>query len=163
MVSIWSCKSDVDTETTSTQMTQAESYKLTAKDIETIQYTEYVMSDAAERATKDWAKFQELSLQIELLKKADLSFFKDDKAILQGFINDLKNTIPNNLNQSSIFVRVVALETVIYKLEGTANLHDVKKEDLLSSIEATLIAHTNLIFQINKTLEKEAQKIKKPN
>jgi hypothetical protein len=57
----------------------------------------------------------------------------------------------------------VALETTLFKFEGTANLNAVKKEILLKGIEEVLIAHTNLIFQINKMLEKEAQNIDRPD
>ncbi|NNL33165.1 MAG: hypothetical protein HKO80_08165 [Flavobacteriaceae bacterium] len=162
VVLIFSCKSDIEPDSSLEEAGQYERTKLTSKDVQTIDYTEYVLSNAADRATKDWQKFQELNLQIELLKKANLSFFKDDKAILLSFINDLKNEIPESLDRPSIVVRMIALETVLYKLEGTANLNDVKKEELLESIKAVLVAHTNLIFQINKTLEKEAQKIKRP-
>jgi len=162
-ISILSCKTNKEDDETMSETTQVQAYEPTAKDIEGINYVEYVLSDTAEDATKDWLKFQELSTQIEVLKKADLSFFKDDKAILLGFITDLKNEIPEKLNESPIVVRLIALETTIYKLEGTATLHDVQKEALLESIEDVLISHTNLIFQINKKLEKEAQKIEKPN
>ena len=158
-----SCKTNSDEGKVVPEIKGTQAYKPTAKDIENIEYVEYALSDAAENATKDWVKFQELLIQIEALKRADLSFFKDDKAILQAFITDLKNEIPEALNESSVIVRLVALETILYKFEGTANLYDVKKSALLSGIAEVLVGHTNLIFQINKMLEKEAQNIQKPN
>ncbi|NND52171.1 MAG: hypothetical protein HKN54_07185 [Flavobacteriaceae bacterium] len=91
-----------------------------------------------------------------------MSFFKDDKTILQSYITDLKNEIPEKLNENSIVVRLVALETSIYKLEGIAIVPDAKKEELLQSIKDVLVSHVNLIFQINKKLEKDAQNIVKP-
>ena len=163
MVVQTSCKTNSEEAKVAPEVAVVQEYKPNAKDIENIEYVEYALSDAAENATKDWVKFQELLIQIEALKKADLSFFKDDRAILQAFITDLKNEIPDALNESSILVRLVALETILYKFEGTANLYDVKKEALLSGIGEVLVGHTNLVFQINKMLEKEAQNIQKPN
>ena len=136
--------------------------KVSAKDIAGINYTEYALSDTAENVTKDWLKFHELANQIELLKGGDLSFFKDDITLLNGFVNDMTSEIPEQLNEPSIIVRLVALKTTMYKLEGSANLERETKEALLRSIEDVLIAHTNLIFQINKKLEKDAQNITKP-
>ena len=87
---------------------------------------------------------------------------KDDITLLNGFMNDMISEVPERLNESSILVRLVALKTTMYKLEGSANLARETKEALLKSIEDVLIAHTNLIFQINKKLEKDAQNITKP-
>ena len=140
-----------------------ESVTLTAKDIEQIDYVEYVLSDTSEKATTDWIKFQEFQLQIEALKKGNLSFFKDDRDILKAFITDLKNEIPETLDESAIVVRLIALETSIYKLEGIATLHNPEKDTLLNAIKEVLTGHTNLIFQINKKFEKESQSIQKPN
>ena len=116
----------------------------------------------AEDATKDWLKFKELNSQIELLKTADLSFFADDITLLEGFLTDLEAEIPEILNETSILVRVSALKTAIYKFEGSVSLQKESKEAVLQSILDLLVAHANLIFQINKKLEKDAQQIQKP-
>ena len=158
-----SCKSDEKGDEEEHVEIPAESVKLTAKDVATIKFTEYALSDSGEETTKDWLKFQELFAQIELLKKADLSFFKDDKVILRGFLEDLKNEIPETLNESSIIVRLIAMETTIYKLEGLAIIPNAKTEDLINAVSDVLMAHNNLIFQINKKLEKDNQQIEKPS
>ena len=117
----------------------------------------------AESKTKDWLKFQELLSQIEVLKGGNTSFFKDDKIILKGFINDLKSEVPESLNEISITVRISVLETTLYKLDEALNLKGLSKQNILNNIKDVLIAHNNIILQINKKLEKESQNISKPN
>jgi hypothetical protein len=138
------------------------SHKITSEDISQIKYTEYVLSNQVEEKTKDWQKFQNLQDHIEVLKKGDISFFKDDKAILQSFITDLKNEIPESLNAPSIIVRLTVLETTLFKLDEILNLQSMAKQSILDNIKDVLIAHNNLILQINKKVEKDSQKIVKP-
>ena len=145
------------------QNTDSKEHKITIKDIEQIKYTEFALSDLSEDSTKDWLKFQEFLLQIEILKKGGLSFFKDDKVILQGFITDIKNEIPEALNTPSTLVRLTVLETTMFQLEGISNINNVKNEILLNAIRDVLVAHSNLILQINKKFEKDSQKIDKPS
>jgi len=135
---------------------------ITSKDIEQIQYTEFVLSDLAKEKTKNWIKFQTLLDQIEILKKGGFSFFKDDKTLLQSFINDLKNEIPESLKTTAITVRLVVLETTLLKLDEILNLQHVTEQSILSNIKDVLISYNNLILQINKKTEKESQKIVKP-
>ena len=139
-----------------------DSTKITSNDVSKISYTDYALSDLATKKTSDWESFRELSNKIEALKSGDLSFFRDDKAILEGFLTDLKNEVPKDLNSTAIQVRLTVIKTVFLKLEGLASLSSAKKEDLLISIKDVLLSHTNLIFQINKKLEKESQNIEKP-
>jgi hypothetical protein len=136
--------------------------KITGKDISQIKYTEYVLSNPAEERTKDWQKFQNLLDQIEILKKGEVTFFKDDKAILQSFITDLKNEIPESLKATSIMVRLTVLETTLFKLDEILNFQSVTKQTILENIKDVLMAYNNLILQINKKVEKESQKIAKP-
>lgn len=156
------CKSEQSEPETTEQEINSTDNVINAADIAAIQYTDYGLSDSAEEVTKDWLKFQELFEKMELLKKADLSFFSDDKTILRAFIDDLKNEVPESLNEPSIIVRMIAMETAFYKLEGLAIIPNAEKEDLLNAIGEALISHTNLIFQINKKLEKDNQNIEKP-
>ncbi len=161
-VLLFSCPADLQVEESSSTDQKNTDRKVTAKDIASIEYTEYALSDAAEVVTTDWLKFIELNNQVELLKQGDLSFFSDDLTLLTGFLNDLIAEIPEKINEPSIIVRLIALKTTIYKLEGSAKLEKETKDALLNSIRDVLIAHTNLIFQINKKLEKDAQDIRKP-
>ena len=156
------CQNESQSKTIEAETAEIASDKLTSKDIASLEYTDYALSDMAISTTQNWLAFIELNKQIEILKQADLSFFKDDKAILKSTINDLKNEIPEKLNETSIEVRLISLETNLYKLEGSAILNNSKKETLINDIKDVLLSHTNLIFQINRTLEKDAQKIQKP-
>lgn len=159
-----SCNPDVKNESAIVEkITTIDSSIITANDISKIKFTEYALSKITQNKTINWQKFNELSNKIELLRTGDLSFFRDDKAILEGFIADLKNEIPESLNTQSILVRLTVIETVFLKLEGLASLKTAKKEKLLMAIKDVLLSYTNLIFQMNKKFEKESQKIEKPN
>ena len=120
------------------------------------------MSDRSEKSTQNWIKFQGLQNQIEILKKGDLSFFEDDKEILKGLLTELKNDLPEDLNDPSILARIIALETSAYKLHDEAVFNRANKEDLLEAIKELLVAHSHLIFQLNKKFEKEVHDIQKP-
>ena len=159
-----SCNPDVKNESAIVEeITTIDSSIITANDISKIKFTEYALSKITQNKTINWQIFNELSNKIELLRTGDFSFFRDDKAILEGFIADLRNEIPESLNTQSILVRLTVIETVFLKLEGLASLKTAKKEKLLMAIKDVLLSYTNLIFQMNKKFEKESQKIEKPN
>ena len=138
-----------------------EEIKITAKDIEELKYTDYALSNLSEKKSEDWLSLQELFNQIEILKKGDLAFFNDENELLTSFITDLKDQMPEEFNIPSIQARLSALETAIFKLEGINNLKNLDKETILNYIKEVLVAHSNLILQINKKFEKESQKIEK--
>ncbi len=136
--------------------------KITAQDISDIKYTEFVLSDLAKKEVENWTKFKTLEAEIENLKKGSLSFFRDDKTILKGFLTDLKNEVPESLNSSSIIVRLSVLETAMYKFDETINLQSSAKRAIIEDIERLLLAYNNCVYQINKVIEKASQKIIKP-
>lgn len=140
-----------------------DSSQITSRDITKLKYTDFALSNLTKSKTSNWQKFNELTDKIEILKTGDLSFFRDDKAILVGFLNDLKNEIPESLKTTAILVRLSVIETTFLKLEGLASLSSAKKEDLLIIIKDVLVSYTNLVFQMNKKFEKESQNIEKPN
>lgn len=138
-----------------------EEIKINEKDIEGLKYTDYALSNLSEMKAKDWLSLQELFNQIEILKKGDLAFFNDENELLTSFITDLKDQMPEEFDIPSIQARLSALETAIFKLEGINNLKNLDKETTLNYIKEVLVAHSNLILQINKKFEKESQKIEK--
>jgi len=156
------CKKSTDSNTTELIDNTTATKTITAKDFEQLKYVEYALSDSAAAKTKNWLKFQNLRLHIDQLKKGDFYFFKEDKAILTGFITDLKKEIPSTLNTEDIAVRLRVIETMSFKLEEVSNINVISKETLLKSITDVLIAYNNLIFQINKKVEKDALNIEKP-
>lgn len=160
---ISSCNTETTNDTnTAEEIVAIDSSKITAKDIAKLRYTDYALSNLTRSKTVNWQKFNELTEKIEVLKTGDLSFFRDDKAILVGFLNDLKNEVPESLKAPAILVRLAVIETAFLKLEGLASLSSAKKEDLLIIIKDVLLSYTNLVFQMNKKFEKESQNIEKP-
>jgi len=156
------CKNNEDASSTAELETNTEYTKITPQDIKDIKFTEYVLSDLAKKEVSNWEKFKDLDIEIENLKNGKLSFFKDDKTILQGLITDIKNEIPESLNSSSIIVRLSVLETTMYKFDETINLQSSSKEAIIKDIENLLLAYNNCVYQINKVIEKASQKIIKP-
>jgi len=156
------CKDGTNQDVSDSEASATAGINLSATDINQIKYTEYVLSDLAEQKTNEWQKFQVLLTQVESLKKGNVSFFIDDKTTLKGFIDDLKKEIPQGLNLPSIAVRLVVLETAMYKLDETASLNNIPKQVLLDAVKELLITHNNLVLQINKSIEKASQNIIKP-
>ncbi|MEO8773761.1 MAG: hypothetical protein ABI263_02115 [Gelidibacter sp.] len=150
------CKSEPEV-IESTSENQKESHTVTAKDIENLEYTDYSLSPDSQQAVLDWQKYLDLQANIELLKNANLSFFKVEKPIMQEFIIELSTGQPVILTTPAIRSRMTVLETNLLRLQDLANLDNIKKKELLEAIKECLIADVNLKLQLNKKFEKEAQ------
>lgn len=155
------CKSEPKAEEVASK-NQEKSYTISASDIEGLDYTDYILSAASSEAILDWQKYQDLQANIELLKNANLSFFRVEKTIMQEFIVELKMEQPSTVTSPAIRSRMTVLETNLLRLQDLSNLDNIKKEDLLGAIKEFLIADVNLKLQINKKFEKEAQQIQLP-
>lgn len=138
---------------------QEKSYTISAEDIDKLVYTDYILSNDSEQAIMEWKKYQDLQVNIELLKKANLSFFKVENEIMQEFITELKTEQPKIVTTPAIRSRMTVLETNLLRLQDLSNLDNIKKKDLLNAIKELLIADVNLKLQINKKFEKAAQQI----
>jgi len=139
------------------------SYKLSKKEIEAIDYVDYGLSDASKKAAKKWNTYSELEDIVQSIKSGDLSYFESDKEIHSSFNRDLRANLPIDIISQPIVVRLRALETKLFKLRSAVSLSTTSKDELLISIEEFLVAASNLNLQINKKLEKEAQDISKIN
>ena len=135
---------------------------ITKSDISDLSYNEFILDSKAESKIKDWETYFELDAIVLNVTQNDLTFFKGNSENLTAFINDLKASVPENLNVTSIHVRLTALETKMLKLEETINLSNASKNEILYNIQEFLISFSNLNFQINKKFEKESQNIQKP-
>jgi len=157
---LFSCKED----TGSVQQTDENNTAslITKKTIQKLNYLEFGLDAKVEKITKKWGKYTELEGVILNLKQADLSYFKDNHEIIEALITDLKQTVPKKLDSPSIVSRLIALETKIYKLESAINLSNTTTKTLMSSIKEVLVSFSNLNLQMNKKIERESQKIKKP-
>lgn len=136
--------------------------EITVGDIEALKYEDYVLSDASSQATSNWQKFQELSSQVEFLKKADLNFFKGDKQTLLSLMTDLKEEMPEVINTSPVNSRILVLETKLLKLQNSLTITNISKEEKLQDIKDVLIAFSNLNLHINKKLEFDANDVERP-
>lgn len=136
--------------------------RITAKDIEKLRYTDYILSADAKAATATWQKYNDLEAQIELLRKGNLSFFKTEKPLLKTFMEDLKKEQPAAVKSPAIDARILVLETQLLKLQSYSTLSNIKKADILKTIKDFLISFANLNLQINKKLEFESQIIEIP-
>lgn len=128
---------------------------ITTKAIENFDYTDYALSAESENALADWEKYQELAIQISYLKKADLSFFNGEKAILKKFMDEFKAGTPKQFLTNPIISRTVILETSILRLNENLRLSNVDESTRLLNIKDVLIAFSNLNYQINKKLERD--------
>lgn len=135
---------------------------LSKQQIQKFDYTEYLLDAKVKIITRNWIKYNELESIITNLKQADLYYFKENQEILTALINDLKQTIPEQLNSPAIMSRLIALETKLYKLESVVNLSNSTPEDIMSSIKEVLVSFSNLNLQMNKKIERESQIIIKP-
>ena len=155
------CKSEPKSEEMPAEAPE-KNYVISAQDIEKLEYTDYVLSPDSKKAVLDWQKFNELQGHLELLKNGELSFFRDEKKIMEEFISELKSEQPSSVITPAIRSRMTVLETTLLRLQDLANLDNIKKTDLLESIKELLVADVNLKLQINKKFEKEAQQIQLP-
>jgi len=157
---LFSCKENTDNKQQTDENNTAS--LITKKTIQNLNFLEFGLDNKVKKITKNWEKYTELESVILNLKQADLSYFKDNHEILEALITDLKQTVPKKLDSPAIVSRLIALETKIYKLESVVNLSNSSTETLISSIKEVLISFSNLNLQMNKKIERESQKIKKP-
>ena len=109
----------------------------------------------------DWIEFKELNVLITNITNGKNEVLIDSKETLRDLFSALVVKIPESINSSSIIARIRVLETLAYKLNveyGSKQNNSIEFELTKKSLEK---AYSNLIFQINKTLEKKSQFISK--
>ena len=143
--------------------TEESALQLTNADIK-ISFVEFELDGQVKSITQNWKAYNQLEETTSNLKRADVSFFKENHDMLETLIADFSTTVPERLSSPAVLARIVALENAMYKLENVVNIssHSQQKE-VVASIEDVLKAHTNLKFQMNKKVERDAQKIQRPN
>ncbi len=156
------CNSKTEQATNEMSNQEKDAQRITAKDIENLKYTDYVLSSDAKNAVVNWQRYQELMMQIDYLKQADFSFFGGKNELLMNFLKDLRDDIPASVATPAIKERLIALETKLLKLHSTLKLNTTKKEEVLNNIKEFLVATSNLHLQINKKFELETQVIDDP-
>jgi len=149
-------------ENISDSQNKADSLKVTKEDISKLNFIEFVLDEKAEALFKNWTSYSDLSNHISNLKQGDISFFKDDPELLDAFLKDFKETVPEQINTPAILARIKELETKIYKLQSITKITNGNKTALYPVIKELLISFSNFNLQINKKFEKESQNIQKP-
>jgi len=110
----------------------------------------------------DWPNYPLLDTAITNLENGDPIFFKQPIEDINQLFLDIKKSVPNSLKTNSILARVKVTETLARKLHELYSLEDTDLKEAEQTKSNLIKSHTNLIFQINKTREKEAQRITKP-
>ena len=136
--------------------------KIKAKDIAKIRYTDYILDSRAGDSIVNWMAYKQLHDVVNKLKKADLTFFKENEKSVKELVRDLKQTIPVTVNNNAILARIKALETQLLKLESLYNLSTTTKPELIDNIQAFLVAFSNLNLQMNKKIEADNMIIERP-
>jgi hypothetical protein len=147
------CGDEQSTAEMSSTATKKQKNAITAKAIENFKYTDYALSNTAEKSITDWGKYRELAIQISYLKKADLSFFNSDKVLLNTFVQEFKASIPDQLRTNAIESRSVIIETMLLKLNDNLILDNIEINMKLLGIKDVLVAFSNFNYQINKKIE----------
>jgi len=156
------CKKDIVEKEQQIELKKNDNKTITKEQLDSLNVLEYVLSNAAKQTVANWQKFQQLSTQTDFLKKGDLSFFEGNDSLPRTFINELKTTIPQNINTKIIKARLVALETKLLKLNSELERNNVTRKEVLKCIEEYLQSYSNLNLAINKKLELDANNIPKP-
>ncbi|MGJ8591285.1 MAG: hypothetical protein ACSHXF_01980 [Aquaticitalea sp.] len=160
---IFGCKPDREQTTLVVSDQEKNAQNITAKDIENLKYTDYVLGPESREAVAGWQRYQELNMQIEFLKQAEFSFFNGKNELLKNFLKDLKNDMPQSVATPAIKERLIALETKLLKFHSTLKLSNAKKSEKLANIKEVLVATSNLHLQMNKKFEFDSQVIEDPS
>ncbi|MFG6685058.1 hypothetical protein ACGK9U_00640 [Mariniflexile sp. HNIBRBA6329] len=161
LVMVFSCKKNQET-VEPTTIKPNDSLEIKAKDISKIKYTDYILDTRVEEKITHWNYYKELHEVVNNVKKADLTYFKNNDKEIRELLINLKQSIPLEVNSASVMARITALETKLLKLESLSNLDTTSKTELLTTIKEFLVAFSNFNLQMNKKIENDNIIIEKP-
>ena len=157
-ISLYGCKSENqphDTPVNTPTKQTIEREKTTFKN-------EFNLSKPTLKEIENWAGFFEIDKNITNLKTGDQSIFDGSIEDLAAALKDLNSKLPEQINTNSIVARIAVLATSSYQLNELYQKNTENTEVIKHTQLKVLEAFSNLKFQINKTLEKQAQLIEKP-
>ncbi len=111
----------------------------------------------------EWIEFKELNLLITNIANGKIEVLEGSQEMLRDLFSALVVQIPESVNSNSIISRIKVLETLAYKLNVEYGNNQNNSIEFELTRDSLLIAYSNLIFQITKTLEKKSQFILKTN
>ena len=117
------------------------------------------LSLEAKKITQKWSSLAELQTIINGLKSENYTAFMETDNYLKEFIIELKKTLPKKLILPPITSRIVVLETNFLELESVLSKTQLETKRKVILTDKSIESYYNLIYQINKTIEKELQKI----
>ena len=117
------------------------------------------LSLEAKKITQKWSSLAELQSIINGLKSENYTAFMETDNYLKEFIIELKKTLPKKLILPPITSRIVVLETNFLELESVLSKTQLETKRKVTVTNKSIESYYNLIYQINKTIEKELQKI----
>lgn len=162
-VFLFHCQEDPASKEKPETQAEIDARTISEKDIAALEYTEFHLSQDAQKTITDWQKYKDLNVQVVLLKKTDFTFFNDERTNLLTFIKDLKAEMPKAIRTKPVEARFTALDTKLQKLNSTLHLYNSTKAEKLECIKEFLISVSNLNLQINKKLEFEKNNIIRPD
>lgn len=158
---IFGCKKNQQVKTES-NIARIDSTSIKIDDINKLNYVDFVLDSKSKNKISEWIMYDDLNEKIEELKKADLSYFKSDKEVVETLIEEFTTTIPENINTDDVNARALIVQNMYLKLNGTINLSTSEKEEIVIAIKDLLESFSNLNYQINKKFERDSQNIVKP-
>ena len=162
LATMFSCKKNQDVTSTDLVKKNTDSLEIKQKDIAKIKYTDYILDSRVGNAITYWEAYKQLQDVVDNVKKADLSFFRNNNKEVKELLVNLVQNIPLEVNSSSVLSRITALETKFLKLESLVNLSTTSKTELIANIQDFLIAFSNLNLQMNKKIENDNIIIERP-
>ena len=123
---------------------------------------EFILNKATLKEIEKWTGFFEIDKNITNLKTEKSSIFDGPIEDLAAAIKDLNSKLPEQINTNSIVARIAVLATSSYQLNELYQKNTENKDVITQTHLKVLEAFSNLKFQINKTFEKQAQLIEKP-
>ena len=158
-ISLYSCKTETSPQDTAVNTPVEE----TIETKETISFkNEFILNKATLKEIEKWTGFFEIDKNISNLKTEKPSIFDGPIEDLAAAIKDLNSKLPEQINTNSIVARIAVWATSSYQLNELYQKNTENKDVITQTHLKVLEAFSNLKFQINKTFEKQAQLIEKP-
>lgn len=140
----------------------SDTLKTVKVDISKLNYKEFVLDSKAEKEISNWWKYNEFSVIIEEFKQGDMSHFDSDFETVETFMKEFTNTIPLMINNESIQARILAVETMYFRMNNVVKMNNASEDQIQKALVGLLEAFSNLNYQINKKFERDFQKISRP-
>lgn len=136
--------------------------EITQREIVALEYEDYALSDAAQKAVAEWSGFQEVAAPVDYLKTGDFTFFKNEIAEIKKVMEQCRFKVTEEFFTDQIMARLTLVETRFLKLQNDLTLDNIPKEEQLNSIKEVLTAWSNLIYVMNKKFEFEETDVERP-